>query len=81
MRKILFPDANDRTVNNPSTLINKIDILRLYNQSHDEKATSVTDGVKKWINEEAQQNLWSKCEFSGEQCLLTANVVISSKRS
>lgn len=78
MKSILFPDAKDRTVNDPSVLINKQDILRLYNQAHmeNQEKTHITEDVKKWIGTESQKYQWWRCDFIADQCILTAKVSI-----
>lgn len=76
-----FPDPNDRSVNQPSIIINGEQVVRIYNQSKRlrrvDKVTTLTPDVINWMVKESRRRGWSTCEFSGNQCILTAIVVLT----
>lgn len=82
-RPYLPPDPKDRSPNEPSIIIQANQILGLYNQdlNNKEKRTRVNDTVKDWYKKEMLEMGWSKAEFSGNQCFLTADVHLGDSSS
>ena len=76
-RKHDFPVPEDRSVNNPSQILNSTKVLALYNQEHPkDKATYVADGVKTWTADKAGELGWSEATFHGNQCVLVAKIEV-----
>ena len=74
------PDPKDRSVNNPSVIIEPKKVLGLYNQENsDEKKEKVVDSVKEWYEEKMKKEGWKTAEFHGSQCLLVADVELNDK--
>ncbi len=73
-RPRVLPDPNDRSVNNPSIIVDALDVLGYYNQQTGEDKERVVDSVKEWYKQEAIKQGWSAAEFHGNQCVLTANI-------
>ena len=71
------PDPKDRSVNEPSVIMETRQVLGLYNQEENEERERVTDNIKKWYEEEMKKEGWHKVEFHGSQCVLTANVTLN----
>lgn len=71
-RKYVFPDPDNRSKNDPCTIINSKKVLGIYNQEHDdeEDMQKVTQKVQDWFKEEAVNNGWDDVRFSGGQCIL-----------
>lgn len=70
-RKYAFPDPNNRSKNDPCTIIDSRKVLGLYNQKHeDEDMQKVTDKVQSWVKEEADKLGWDEIKFAGGQCIL-----------
>lgn len=82
-RPYLSPDPKDRSPNEPSIIISAAQILGLYNQdpNNKEKRTRVNDTVKDWYKKAMLEIGWSKVEFSGNQCFLTADVRLDDSSS
>jgi hypothetical protein len=78
MAKFLFPDPKDRSPNAPGVIVEKHQIIGLYNQEHSEDAAYVTENVRAWFETEAAAQGWNSATFAGPQCLLNANVTIVS---
>ena len=78
-RRFVFPDPQNRSVNEPTVIMSSAQILGLYNQENpgSGKAAYVTDAVRNWTTSTAQQAGWSEVTFSGNQALLTAKVSIA----
>jgi hypothetical protein len=70
-RPFTFPDPDDRSPNNPSTLVSNTQVLGLYKTGTGEKMQRVTEKVSKWFEDEAKKKGWSDAKFSGGQCFLT----------
>lgn len=70
--KYVFPDPNDRSKNNPCTIMDNKKVLGIYNQGHseDEDMQKVTDKVQDWIREKAEELGWDEIKFAGGQCIL-----------
>jgi hypothetical protein len=73
-RPRVFPDPNDRSVNNPSIIVDSVDVLGYYSQQTGDEKERVVDSVKEWYKEEAINQGWASAEFHGNQCVLTANI-------
>lgn len=74
-RPRVFPDPDDRSVNNPSIIVNTDDVLGYYNQQTGDDKERVVESVKTWYTEEAKTKQgWNSAEFHGNQCVLTAKV-------
>lgn len=73
-RPRVLPDPDDRSVNNPSVIVDPVDVLGYYNQQVGEDRERVTDSVKEWYKQEAIKQGWDSAEFHGNQCVLTASV-------
>ncbi|PXW40587.1 hypothetical protein DFO54_1163 [Erwinia sp. AG740] len=77
MPKFQFPDPDDRTINNPSTIADSERVLNLYNQENNEERERVTDSVKDWFTQEALNKGWSSADFHGSGCVLSVNLTKS----
>lgn len=76
-RKFVFPIPEDRSINRPSVLLSPNQILGLYNQEHPKaKVVQIDTTVKLWISDTAKELRWVECRFSGNQCVLIANIVL-----
>ena len=73
-RPRVFPDPNDRSVNNPSIIVDSVDVLGYYNQQTGDDKERVVDSVKDWYKDEAKKQGWASAEFHGNQCVLTADI-------
>ncbi|WP_302556585.1 hypothetical protein AB9L13_02085 [Desulfovibrio piger] len=81
-RPFVLPDVNDRSINNPTTIMSNKQVLGLYNQENpDDKKERVVDSVKEWFEEYALSEGWSSVDFSGSQAILTANVIIAQSNN
>lgn len=74
MAKFQFPDPDDRSINNPSTIADSDRVLNLYNQENGEDRERVTDSVKTWFTEQALANGWSDADFHGSGCVLSVDL-------
>lgn len=74
-RKYVFPDPNDRSKNDPCTIVDSKKVLGLYNQEHneDEDMQKVTQKVQDWFREKSEKSGWDEVSFSGGQCILKNN--------
>jgi hypothetical protein len=74
-RKYVFPDPDDRSKNDPNTIVDSKKVLGIYNQEHgdDEDMQKVTQKVQDWFTEKAKTNGWDEISFSGGQCILKNN--------
>lgn len=72
MAKYVFPDPNDRSKNNPCTIMDNKKVLGIYNQAHsdDEDMQKVTDKVQDWTIKKAKELGWDVAKFAGGQCIL-----------
>lgn len=72
MAKYVFSDPNDRSKNNPCTIMDNKKVLGIYNQAHpdDEDMQKVTDKVQEWITTKAKELGWDEIKFAGGQCIL-----------
>ena len=78
-RPFTAPDPKDRSVNEPSQIVSAAQVLGLYNQENrTNKKEKVVDSVKSWYEQRMLQGGWSKVDFHGNQCVLTASVKITS---
>ena len=74
-RPRVFPDPDDRSINNPSIIVNAEDVLGYYNQQTGDDKERVVESVKNWYKDEATQKQdWDSAEFHGNQCVLTAKI-------
>jgi hypothetical protein len=73
-RPRVFPDPNDRSVNNPSIIVDSVDVLGYYCQQTEDEKERVVDSVKEWYKKEAINQGWASAEFHGNQCVLTATI-------
>lgn len=71
-RKYVFPDPDNRSKNDPCTIVDSKKVLGIYNQEHsdEEDMQKATQKVKDWFKEEAVNNRWDDVRFSGGQCIL-----------
>jgi hypothetical protein len=59
-REFKFPDANDRSKNNPAVLCPAERVLALYNQDHENaNATRIYQKVRTWFEAEAKTQGWA----------------------
>ncbi|MBD0845700.1 hypothetical protein IMY97_08045 [Pectobacterium versatile] len=79
MPKFQFPDPDDRSINNPSTIADSERVLNLYNQENDDDRERVTETVKTWFVEQALDHGWSDAEFHGNGCVLSVELSKESK--
>lgn len=72
MAKYVFPDPDDRSKNDPCTIMDNKKVLGLYNQGHpeEEDMQKVMDKVQNWIIDEAKGQGWDEVKFAGGQCIL-----------
>lgn len=72
-----FPDPNDRSVNEPSTIAERDAVLGLYNQANPGNSyQAVSDTVRQWFKEAAKKNGWTSVEFIDQKAVLTATVIL-----
>lgn len=71
-RKYVFPDPDDRSKNDPNTIVDSKKVLGIYNQEHidEEDMQKVTQKVQDWFKDKAEQMGWDEVSFSGGQCIL-----------
>ncbi|ENL4127232.1 MULTISPECIES: hypothetical protein [Enterobacter] len=74
MPKFQFPDPDDRSINNPSTIVDSERVLNLYNQENNDDRERVTDNVKNWFKDEAKKIGWNDADFHGNGCVLSVNI-------
>ena len=74
MPKFQFPDPDDRSINNPSTIVDSERVLNLYNQENNDDRERVTDNVKNWFKDEAKKIGWNDADFNGNGCVLSVNI-------
>ena len=79
-RPFVLPDPKDRSVNEPTQVISANQVLGLYNQESGDKKERVVDSVKEWYTQHMVDAGWSDATFHGNQCVLSADVVLKSKR-
>ena len=88
----MFPDPNDRTINQPALLIEPIDVVKIchscgYNQTVsgttivDTEKALVTTTMKNWFIQRAANSGWAEAEFVGSQCFLKAKLTLVSTSS
>lgn len=74
MAKYVLPDPNDRSKNDPCTIMDNKKVLGLYNQAlehkEEENMQKVTPKVQTWIVDEAKKAGWDEVKFAGGQCIL-----------
>lgn len=73
-RPRVLPDPDDRSVNNPSIIVESVEVLGYYNQQTGDGKERVVDSVKDWYKQEATKQGWNSAEFHGNQCVLTASI-------
>jgi hypothetical protein len=75
-RPFVTPDPKDRSVNEPTQVINSVQVLGLYNQENSgSKKERVVDSVKDWYKDHLEtEGGWKEAQFHGNQCVLTADV-------
>lgn len=75
-RPFTMPDPNDRSKNDPAVLVDSAKILGHFNQEHrgGEKATYVSETVRRWYTDKAKESGWSSVEFVGNQAMLKMNL-------
>lgn len=70
----------DRSPNEPSIIASSTQVLGLYNQENEEKRSNVNDTVKSWYTKEMKEKYgWHEANFSGNQCLLEASVIVKKR--
>lgn len=74
MSKYVLPDPNDRSKNDPCTIMDNKKVLGLYNQApehkNEENMQKVTPKVQTWISNQAKNIGWDEVKFAGGQCIL-----------
>ena len=79
-RPFEFPNPDDRSVNEPHVIVERPQILGLYNQAHPgEDAKKVSETVKNWFIAEALKLRWNSAKFVDSYAVLEASVVVNSK--
>lgn len=74
-RKFVFPDPNDRSHNNPSVIVTSARVLAAYRKSTGEPMEKVTKKVQdEFIRVAIEEYGWDKATFSGNQCILEADI-------
>lgn len=70
------PDPKDRSINEPSVIVNAKNVLGLFNQEHEpeEHKERIVDSVKEWYTDRMTQEGWYTVDFHGNQCVLTAKI-------
>lgn len=71
--KSLFPDPNDRTKNDPATIVSSKQVIGIYNQLNKDgnEIQRITSDIKDWFVKEAIDNYgWDESKFIGNQCIL-----------
>ncbi len=71
-----FPDANDRTPNNPCVLLDRKEVIKIYNDDskhYHDQVSKINNTVREWFEEKAQKYDWDDIKFIGGQCLLINN--------
>ena len=72
---LTFPVPEDRTPNSPCVLLEKDDVLSIYNSdTRNITKYQKDDDVVKWFQQAANLFGWERCEFHGCQCLLYAKI-------
>lgn len=81
-RPYVFPDPNDRSVNEPAVIVKVPQILGLYNQAHsdEEPMSRVVQSVQDWFVAEAKAEQWDVAEFAGSECILRNTEVLKCKK-
>ena len=67
-----FPDLNDRTKNDPATIVSSKQVIEIYNQLNKDgnEIQRITSDVKDWFVKEAIDNYgWDEAKFIGNQCI------------
>lgn len=78
-RPFEFPDPNDRSINSPSVVVSQAQVIGNYQQEEDKTQQKVTEPVREWFVERAKEAGWTKAEFHGSQCVLTATLALVGK--
>jgi hypothetical protein len=83
-RKFIYPDVDDRTVNEPMVIVSPAQVRGLCNQSGGAKLTGYGPDTedefrKDWFVTEMKARGWDSAEFFGNQCLLRANLKVHIK--
>ncbi|MGL4766663.1 MAG: hypothetical protein ACRCV6_01045 [Formosimonas sp.] len=73
-RRRSFPSPDDRSVNQPSIIIESSDVLGYYIQETQDDKERVVESVKSWYVKKAKELGWNSAEFHGNQCILTAKI-------
>lgn len=77
--KAIFPDAFDRTPNDPCVLLSAASVRRLYEAKNGADADGWPefswDKAENFIAQQAKQHNWDVVEFHGRQVLLKKNLV------
>lgn len=80
-RPYTLPDPNDRSVNNPSLIVDGTQVLGLYNQENKaDKKERVVESVKEFYKNTAMEQGWNTVSFHGSQAVLVANVRLGENR-
>ena len=78
-RRQEFPDPRDRSINEPTVILNNTKVLALFNQENTEdKAKYVSENVRRWVQQGAKDRGWQEVEWHGNQAVLKANLTLSS---
>ena len=55
-----FPDANDRTPNNPCILLDHKEVIKIYNDDskhYHDQVSKINNTVREWFEEKAQNTI------------------------
>lgn len=76
-RPFVMPDPDDRSPNQPHTIVERQAVLGLFNQSHPgAEAQNVTQNVRDWFETEAKAEGWAEIIWvDNNTAMLKANVV------
>lgn len=69
-RPFELPVPEDRSINNPHTMLESREILGLYNQSTGLDAKRVVESVKEWLEKEAKSIGWETVIFAEGSVIL-----------
>lgn len=74
-RPFVFPDTDDRSKNDPCTIVSSQQVIGIYNQynPNGDEMQRVTEKVKDWFLAYSKKQGWDEANFAGNQCILKNN--------
>jgi hypothetical protein len=70
-RRYEWPDPKDRSPNHPHTLLEREAVIDLYRQGTGvEDAKNLTETIKRWFEEEAEQRGWDGVTWADQSAVL-----------